>query len=246
MALAAPGLLFLAAASYLTLERAVTSRESPEGPLDVPELERLSPGEFADEKQAAGDAFARDPLDAWSVITLSRIAQAEGNAEAAERLRRNPDAFDRTDQFCKGRRRGDACEIADGTATDCNANGQPDSCDIATSGAVDCDADGLIDACELAADATLDCDANGVLDAVRAGDIPKEKANDLGIIVSVWLDPSVTEVEVDHDILFETNRQATAKAIHKAMHHEPSIDWLLKNQNNVPHYFHQLALDGQL
>jgi hypothetical protein len=33
-------------------------------------------------------------------------------AEAAERLRRNPDAFDRTDQFCKGRRRGDACEIA--------------------------------------------------------------------------------------------------------------------------------------
>src|SRR5450432_3873686 len=33
--------------------------------------------------------------------------------------------------------------------------------------------------------------ANGVLDAVRAGDIPKEKANDLGIIVSVWLDPAV-------------------------------------------------------
>jgi formaldehyde-activating enzyme len=33
--------------------------------------------------------------------------------------------------------------------------------------------------------------ANGVLDAVRAGDIPKDKANDLGIIVSVWLNPSV-------------------------------------------------------
>ena len=33
--------------------------------------------------------------------------------------------------------------------------------------------------------------ANGVLDAVRAGDIPKEKANDLGIIVSVWLNPLV-------------------------------------------------------
>src|SRR6266481_6953709 len=37
--------------------------------------------------------------------------------------------------------------------------------------------------------------ANGVLDAVRAGDIPREKVNDLGIIVSVWLDPSVTKVE---------------------------------------------------
>jgi 5,6,7,8-tetrahydromethanopterin hydro-lyase len=88
--------------------------------------------------------------------------------------------------------------------------------------------------------------AHGVLDAVRAGDIPKSKANDLGIIVSVWLDPSVTETQIDPTILFETNREATAKAIHKAMHHEPSIDWLLKNQDQVPHYFHQLALDGQL
>ncbi len=88
--------------------------------------------------------------------------------------------------------------------------------------------------------------ANGVLDAVRAGDIPKEKANDLGIIVSVWLDPSVTSVEVDHNILFETNRQATAKAIHKAMHNEPGIDWLLANQKNVTHYFHQLGVEGKL
>jgi formaldehyde-activating enzyme len=88
--------------------------------------------------------------------------------------------------------------------------------------------------------------AHGVLDAVRAGDIPKNKANDLGIIVSVWLDPSVTEIEIDHKILFQTNREATAKAIHKAMNHEPSIDWLLKNQHEVPHYFHQLALEGKL
>lgn len=88
--------------------------------------------------------------------------------------------------------------------------------------------------------------ANGVLDAVRAGDIPKEKANDLGIIVSVWLDPSVTRTEIDHEILFETNRQATAKAIHKAMHNEPGIDWLLANQKNINHYFHQLGVQRQL
>jgi formaldehyde-activating enzyme len=89
--------------------------------------------------------------------------------------------------------------------------------------------------------------ANGVLDAVRAGDIPKAKANDLGIIVSVWLDPSVVDAEdLDHEVLFKTNREATAKAIHKAMFHEPSIDWLLKNQDNVQHYFHQLGVDKQL
>jgi formaldehyde-activating enzyme len=88
--------------------------------------------------------------------------------------------------------------------------------------------------------------ANGVLDAVRAGDIPKSKANDLGIIVSVWLDPSVTKVEVDHNILFETNRQATAKAIKKAMNHEPGIDWLLENQKTITHFFHQLGVERKL
>jgi 5,6,7,8-tetrahydromethanopterin hydro-lyase len=86
--------------------------------------------------------------------------------------------------------------------------------------------------------------ANGVLDAVRAGDIPKSKANDLGIIVSVWLDPSVVSEKIDFKVLFETHRTATAKAIHKAMHHEPDIDWLLDNQDKVTHCFHQMALDA--
>ena len=87
--------------------------------------------------------------------------------------------------------------------------------------------------------------ANGVLDAVRAGDIPKSKADDLGIIVSVWLDPAVLTEKVDFNILFETHRAATAKAIGKAMRNEPSIDWLLKNQDQVQHCFHQMAVEGQ-
>src|SRR5271163_2840191 len=51
--------------------------------------------------------------------------------------------------------------------------------------------------------------AHGVLDAVRAGDIPREKANDLGIVYSVWLDPgilAVPEGEIDHAALFHVNR----------------------------------------
>jgi 5,6,7,8-tetrahydromethanopterin hydro-lyase len=89
--------------------------------------------------------------------------------------------------------------------------------------------------------------AHGVLDAVRSGDIPKRKVDELGIIVSVWLDPGILEAEaVDYTILFNTNREATAKAIKKAMHHEPAIDWLLENQEQVPHYYHQLALEGKL
>jgi 5,6,7,8-tetrahydromethanopterin hydro-lyase len=91
--------------------------------------------------------------------------------------------------------------------------------------------------------------ANGVLDAVRAGIIPKEKANDLGIIYSVWLDPSILSVpegEIDHASLFKVNRDATVKVITKAMNGEPTIDWLLENQESVTHYFHQLGLEGKL
>ncbi len=89
--------------------------------------------------------------------------------------------------------------------------------------------------------------ANGVLDAVRAGDIPKAKADDLGIIVSVWLDPSVIqEVTVDHEQLFKNHRAAIAKALSKAMSNEPGIDWLLKNQDKVQHFYHQLGAEGKL
>ena len=78
--------------------------------------------------------------------------------------------------------------------------------------------------------------ANGVLDAVRNGTIPKEKANDLGIIVSVWLNPGITGVEnLDHEALFDVHRRATTRAIEKAMNHEPSIDYLLENQDKLVH-----------
>jgi 5,6,7,8-tetrahydromethanopterin hydro-lyase len=88
--------------------------------------------------------------------------------------------------------------------------------------------------------------AHGVLDAVRAGYIPKNKAEELGIIVSVWLDPSIVDEDYDPEILFRTNREATTKAIAKAMAGEPGIDWLLANQDKVPHFFHQLALEKKL
>jgi 5,6,7,8-tetrahydromethanopterin hydro-lyase len=89
--------------------------------------------------------------------------------------------------------------------------------------------------------------AHGVLDAVRSGDIPMDKVNDLGIIYSVWLDPSVTKVDdLDHEALFKVHREATSKVIRKAMKVEPSIEWLLENQDKVEHYFHGQGLKGEL
>jgi len=89
--------------------------------------------------------------------------------------------------------------------------------------------------------------ANGVLDAVRAGDIPKEKANDLGIVCSVWLNPgAATDDNLDHKALFEIHRKATALAIHKAMNNEPSIDWLLEHQDEIVHKYYEKGLAGTL
>ena len=86
--------------------------------------------------------------------------------------------------------------------------------------------------------------ANGVLDSVRNGDIPKERANDLGVIVSVWLNPSVSSDDnLDHKILFDIHRKATSQAIHKAMSNKPDIDWLLENQDSIIHKYFQMGLD---
>ncbi len=85
--------------------------------------------------------------------------------------------------------------------------------------------------------------ANGVLDAVRNGTIPKERANELGIIVSVWLNPQITSVEdLDHEALFNIHREATRKALEKAMNNEPSIDYLLENQDKLVHKYYEKAL----
>lgn len=87
----------------------------------------------------------------------------------------------------------------------------------------------------------------GVLDAVREGDIPKDKANDLGIIVSVWLNPSVSTADnLDHKILFDIHRKATAQAIKKAMNDEPTIDWLLENQEKIVHKYFEKSLKGEV
>lgn len=89
--------------------------------------------------------------------------------------------------------------------------------------------------------------AMGVLDAVRLGDIPRDKANDLGIIVSVWLNPSVATIDnLDHKILFNIHREATQRAIHKAMRNEPSIDWLLENQERIIHKYFEKGLKGEI
>jgi hypothetical protein len=42
------------------------------------------------------------------------------------------------------------------------------------------------------------------------------------------------------------HREATAEVIRKAMRREPTIDWLLENQDEVQHDFHELGFKGEL
>jgi 5,6,7,8-tetrahydromethanopterin hydro-lyase len=89
--------------------------------------------------------------------------------------------------------------------------------------------------------------AMGVLDAVRSGDIPRDKVDEVGLIVSVWLNPSVATIDnLDHKILFDIHREATTRAIHKAMSNEPSIDWLLANQEKIIHKYFERGLKGEI
>jgi 5,6,7,8-tetrahydromethanopterin hydro-lyase len=89
--------------------------------------------------------------------------------------------------------------------------------------------------------------AMGVLDTVRSGVIPKAKVDELGIIISVWLAPTIVKVEnLDHKQLFDIHREATVKAIEKAMTFSPSIDWLLENQDKVIHKYFERGLKGEI
>ena len=84
--------------------------------------------------------------------------------------------------------------------------------------------------------------------AITSADVSRYRmSKDLGIVCSVWLNPgAATDENLDHKALFEIHRKAMAQAIHKAMSNEPSIDWLLENQDKITHKYYQRGLDGEL
>src|SRR5690349_2401226 len=89
--------------------------------------------------------------------------------------------------------------------------------------------------------------ANGVLDAVRDGTIPRNEVDTIGIIAAVWLYPEVVEAtDLDFEDLFATHRKSMHGAIKKAMTGEPTIEWLLANQEKIVHSYHKKGLEGKL
>jgi len=82
-------------------------------------------------------------------------------------------------------------------------------------------------------DAIVDCLVEGIL--------PKEHADELCMIIMIWLDPRcATDANLDKRDLYRTNYEATKLAISRAIKGEPTVDELIKNRKTISHY----AMEG--
>jgi 5,6,7,8-tetrahydromethanopterin hydro-lyase len=61
--------------------------------------------------------------------------------------------------------------------------------------------------------------AEGVRDALRAGDLPAGRAAELLLIAAVWVNPQAR----DEALVYTNNREATARALARAVAGEPSV-----------------------
>lgn len=75
--------------------------------------------------------------------------------------------------------------------------------------------------------------AKAVMDAVEEGVIPKEKADDLFIIVSVFIEWDAEDKKKIHDY----NYEATKLAIKRAFKKEPTVDEVLEKKDQAKHPF---------
>jgi len=82
---------------------------------------------------------------------------------------------------------------------------------------------------------------DAIVDALIEGILPQDEADDLCMIVMVWLDPRCPDhAELDRVDLYRTQYEAMKIALARAMNNEPTVEQLIANRKSVKHY----ALDG--
>jgi len=82
---------------------------------------------------------------------------------------------------------------------------------------------------------------DAIVDALAEGILPKDQADELCMIVMIWLDPRCAEdPNLDKADLYRTNYEAMKSALERAMTGKPTVDELIANRKTVKHY----ALDG--
>ncbi len=84
---------------------------------------------------------------------------------------------------------------------------------------------------------------DAIVDCLKDGILPAEIANDICMIITVWLDPRCADdPKLDKKDLYRTNYEATKIAIGRAMRGEPTVEELIANRDKIRHY----ALEGVL
>jgi formaldehyde-activating enzyme len=82
---------------------------------------------------------------------------------------------------------------------------------------------------------------DAIVDCLIEGLLPKERADELCMIIMVWLDPRcATDQNLDKRDLYRTNYEATKLAVARAMKGEPTVEDLIGNRKAISHY----ALEG--
>jgi 5,6,7,8-tetrahydromethanopterin hydro-lyase len=75
--------------------------------------------------------------------------------------------------------------------------------------------------------------AKAVVDSVADGTIPKANANDLCVIVGVFIHWQAS----DNKKIYDYNYRATKEAISRAMKHQPSVDEVVSKKDTAKHPF---------
>jgi formaldehyde-activating enzyme len=84
---------------------------------------------------------------------------------------------------------------------------------------------------------------DAIVDCLKEKVIPSEIANEICMIITVWLDPRCADdPNLDKKDLYRTNYEATKIAIRRAMRNEPTVEELIANRDKIQHY----ALEGVL
>lgn len=82
---------------------------------------------------------------------------------------------------------------------------------------------------------------DAIVDCLIEGILPKEEADELCMIIMIWLDPRCAKDDnLDLKDLYRTNYEATKIAISRALKGEPTVEELIANRKTIKHY----ALDG--
>jgi 5,6,7,8-tetrahydromethanopterin hydro-lyase len=75
--------------------------------------------------------------------------------------------------------------------------------------------------------------AKAVVDSVADGTIPKGSANDLCVIVGVFIHWDAT----DNKKIYDYNYRATKESILRAMKHQPTVDAVIAQKESAKHPF---------